>query len=52
MTQECNCGCIESHKKKMGLQEEKKIINIKKNMKPNQKEIFSNYKKDSKKKKK
>ena len=49
MPNECNCGCIESHKKKMGLEEERKITNLKRNMKPNKKEIFLNYKKKNKK---
>ncbi len=50
MPHECQCGCIESHKKKNGLEKEVKILNNKKNNKPNTKEIFG-YTKSKKNKK-
>ena len=51
MVHECQCGCIESHKKKNGLDKEVKILNKKKDNKPNTKEIFGNINYMKKKKK-
>jgi hypothetical protein len=46
---ECNCGCLDSHKKKMN-GDSIKILNMKKDKKPKQNEIFVKSKSKTKKK--